>query len=234
MTNICANERKYCNRPFTDTYKQKKHRTHTTHTKDQQTTFYTYTRTIINTSKHIIADKIQNIAQKIENTQSICHGNHMYEKYSDYHDVHIQYRLNTRCTHRKCNPSVISSNNNTKDTKYIAKHRETQGQAAVNTHTHTHSSQGTCPLQARMRAISGSGSGNQATWRPPRTRAQPVTLVSFSYGRWFEVSAIQQQQIWLSAQPRRDAMTTTTKSQHRLTFECFWMLLRKEPNTETQ
>jgi hypothetical protein len=177
----------------------------------------------------------------------------MYEKYSDYHDVHIQYRLNTRCTHRKCNPSVISSNNNTKDTKYIAKHRETQGQAAVNTHTHTHSSQGTCPLQARMRAISGSGSGNQATWRPPRTRAQPVTLVSFSYGRWFEVSAIQQQQIWLSAQPRRDAMTTTnshtsklwrlqktrpqtttTKSQHRLTFECFWMLLRKEPNTETQ
>jgi hypothetical protein len=61
----------------------------------------------------------------------------MYEKYSDYHDVHIQYRLNTRCTHRKCNPSVISSNNNTKDTKYIAKHRETQGQAAVNTHTHS-------------------------------------------------------------------------------------------------
>ena len=161
--NICANERKYCNRPFPHTYKQKKHRTHTTHTKDQQTTFYTYTRTIINTSKHIIADKIQNIAQKKENTQSICHGNHMYEKYSDYHDVHIQYRLNTRCTHRKCNPSVISSNNNTKDTKYIAKHRETQGQAAVNTHTHTHSSQGTCPLQARMRAISGSGSGNQAT-----------------------------------------------------------------------
>ena len=105
--------------------------------------------------------------------------------------------------------------------------------------------------QARMRAIRLSG--NQATWRPPRTRAQPVTLVSFSYGRWFEVSAIQQQQIWLSAQPRRDAMTTTnshtsklwrlqktrpqtttTKSQHRLTFECFWMLLRKEPNTETQ
>ena len=33
-------------------------------------------------------------------------------------------------------------------------------------------------------------SGNQAAWRPPRKRTKPVTLVGFSYGRWFEVSAI--------------------------------------------
>ena len=52
-TNICANERKYCNRPFTDTYKQKKHRKHTAHNKGQQTTSYSHTRTQTNTFKHL-------------------------------------------------------------------------------------------------------------------------------------------------------------------------------------
>ena len=51
--NICANERKYCNRPFTDTYKQKKHRKHTAHNKGQQTTSYSHTRTQTNTFKHL-------------------------------------------------------------------------------------------------------------------------------------------------------------------------------------
>ena len=51
--NICANERKYCNRPFTDTYKQKKHRKHTAHNKGQQTTSYSHTRTQTNTCKHL-------------------------------------------------------------------------------------------------------------------------------------------------------------------------------------
>ena len=52
-TNICANERKYRNRPFTDTYKQKMSRKHTAHNKGQQTTSYSHTRTKTNTCQHL-------------------------------------------------------------------------------------------------------------------------------------------------------------------------------------
>ena len=88
--------------------------------------------------------------------------------------------------------------------------------------------------QARTRSIRVSG--NLASWRSPRTEEDPARHVGGfqlrTIGRGFSYI----QQIWLSAQPRRTTgpQTTTTKSQHRLTFECFWMLLRKEPNTETQ
>jgi hypothetical protein len=51
--NICANERKYRNGPFTDTYKQKKQHTNKNQQKDQQTTSSTNKRTKTNTYNHI-------------------------------------------------------------------------------------------------------------------------------------------------------------------------------------
>ena len=48
----------------------------------------------------------------------------VYDQGSEDPNVHIQYRQNTRCAHRKCNPSKPTSNNNTNHTKYIDKHTQ--------------------------------------------------------------------------------------------------------------
>ena len=49
----------------------------------------------------------------------------VYDQGSEDPNVHIQYRQNTRCAHRKCNPSKPTSNNNANDTKYTDKRIKT-------------------------------------------------------------------------------------------------------------
>ena len=150
--------------------------------RSQQATSYSHACAKINTLKHIWYSKT---TQKIR-IAGKSNGNLPLERYiwlwhtgPTWPHTPIFNRLNIWKAAINGNPSTQTPNNTIKYQKYIAKHRETHGQAAaVKTHTHSHLTREMSPRQG-----TGQSGRDETKERDELHGRGPSPLVGFSYGR---------------------------------------------------